>query len=68
MEGQQDKRRRVGARVWLVMNSERRTGVLWWIGEDSVMIREDGSPGLIGFALSDEGTRWGFAKRGGESE
>ncbi len=42
--------------------------VLWWLGEESVMLREDGSPWLMGFAWSDEGTRWGFAKRDGESD
>ena len=68
MADQPGKRKRVGARVWLIVDGEKRSGVLWWLGEESVMLREDGSPWLMGFAWSDEGTRWGFAKRDGESE
>lgn len=61
MADQQDKRRRLGARVWLVVDGKKkRPGVLWWIGEDTVMLREDGAPGLRGFAWSDKGERWGF--------
>lgn len=49
MADQQDKRRRLGARVWLVVDGKKkRPGVLWWIGEDTVMLREDGAPGLRG--------------------
>ena len=68
MADQREKRKGVDVRVWLIVDGERCTGVLWWIGEDTVMIREDGSPGLMGFAWSDEGVRWGFAKGDGESE
>ena len=58
---QQDKRRHVGARVWLQLDSEERTtGVLLSTAEIGVVIREDDKPGVVVLPWSASGTRWGF--------
>jgi hypothetical protein len=58
---QQDKRRRVGARVWLHLDSEERTtGVLLSTAEIGVLIREDNKPGVVVLLWSEERSRWGF--------
>ena len=63
MADQQDKRRHIGDSARVTVNGRERLGVLWWTGEDSVMIREDGRPALMGSAWSDEGNRCGLMER-----
>ena len=61
MADQQDKRRRVGARVWLHLDGEERTtGVLLSTAEIGVLIREDNKPGVVVLLWSEERSRWGF--------
>jgi hypothetical protein len=60
---QQDKRRRVGARVWLRLDGEERTtGVLLSAAEIGVVIREDAKSGVVVLPWSAEGDRWGFTE------
>ena len=61
MADRQDKRRRVGARVWLQLDGEERTGgVLLSTAEIGVLIREDAKPGVVVLLWSEERSRWGF--------
>jgi len=56
MADQQDKRKRVGARVWLHLDGEERTaGVLLSIAEIGVVIREDAQPSVVVLPWETEG-------------
>ena len=62
MADQQDKRKRVGARVWLHLDGEERTaGVLLSTAEIGVVIREDAQPSVVVLPWETEGSLWGFA-------
>lgn len=54
---QQNKRKCLGERVWLIVDGKRRSGGLWWIGEDGVMIREPSTSHCLRAAprCSDDG-------------
>ena len=58
----QGKRRSLRGRVWVAdADGKRHNGTLWWEGESTVFIREDGVVGLQVLPKAAEGTRWGFA-------
>jgi hypothetical protein len=58
---QKDKRKRLGARVWLQLDGEKRTsGILLSTAEIGVLIREDAKPGVVVLLWSEERSRWGF--------
>jgi hypothetical protein len=67
MADQQNKRKRLGARVWLHLDGEKRTtGVLLSAAEIGVVIREDAEPGVVVLPWTEEGDGWGFASEGGD--
>jgi hypothetical protein len=57
------------ARVVLIVDGERRSGVLWWIGNDSVMIREPAfpSPNAYRLGCSDDGGSTGENDRNAQA-
>ena len=62
------KRRWLGVRVWVAAaDGKRHHGTLWWIDDDSAMIREDGRTGLVAFPKAAEGARWGVVEGDGET-
>ena len=59
----QDKRKRVGARVWLHLDgAERTAGVLLSIAEINVVIREDAQPSVVVLPWETGGSLWGFVE------
>ena len=53
---QKDKRKRLGARVWLQLDGEKRTtGVLLSTAEIGVVIREDAQPSVVALPWETEG-------------
>lgn len=57
----ENRRNRLGSRVWLQANGKRRSaGMLYWTSETSVLIREDGEPDFVVLPKAAEGSRSGF--------